>query len=485
MRRHPWLYLWTAGSGFVITLSGLLAVILRLGIPWWVLIPIGMILLVGLGMGFAKLPPESRARLSRTPHADLKGGLLLGLMVLLLAAGVVGVLEQYARTLTDSQWLVYHLHPVTQTILPYPNQSVVDYLVRPQLPHQVTTDADGFRITPHTIIPNASIPLRILALGDSFTFGLAVDDEETYSYYLELALEKQLGPSYEVTVFNSGISGIAIEDQKAIYAYLMGRGESFEVVTLGYYPGNDLEDITGMPYRREVARTDPVHPWLMAHSALLRWWRRDIYRENIPVYRAGVEELQASLPPKAELKQIYEADFADLVEQIKANGQRLVVMVINAFRDRWAGSEETQFMLDLGEKYGIEVIVPPFRGDADFLEPLDPHYSPTGNAYIADLLAQTIATAYLPEVVYESSAMKVFQQPSGELDVYRIVGEQGVFVGRLSTSDASQTVTSEDGWCASLEVGEGGLNLVLRDPAGVIIDLTPKPSPIHSTLPAR
>jgi hypothetical protein len=97
-----------------------------------------------------------------------------------------------------------------------------------------TNNADGFRNDrefgpyppPHT--------LRILSLGDSFTAGYRVGQEQTFSYLLEQWLNRNLGPA-EVMV--SEIE----EPAKALY-YLneYGLGYHPDIVLLGITLGNDI-----------------------------------------------------------------------------------------------------------------------------------------------------------------------------------------------------------------------------------------------------
>lgn len=82
---------------------------------------------------------------------------------------------------------------------------------------------------------------RILVLGDSYTFGVFVEDYETYSAVLErLFAEDGRGA---VEVLNAGYSDGWETDEH--YSWLVNRGLDFEpdVVVLGFFIGNDIVNI--------------------------------------------------------------------------------------------------------------------------------------------------------------------------------------------------------------------------------------------------
>jgi hypothetical protein len=90
----------------------------------------------------------------------------------------------------------------------------------------VNTNSKGLRGTteyPYTPTPGKE---RILVLGDSFTFGTDVSDDETYSHYLEAAL-----PNIEV--LNLGVQGYG-QDQMLLYLKEEGIKYHPNIVVLGF-----------------------------------------------------------------------------------------------------------------------------------------------------------------------------------------------------------------------------------------------------------
>jgi hypothetical protein len=112
----------------------------------------------------------------------------------------------------------------------------------------VTDNAPGeFRVRYHTNqyrMRYCDIPLdkpegtwRILGLGDSFTFGIGVEDDQTYLAFLE----KMLNQGSSVQVLNSGTGGWGTAEE---LVYLQDEGLRFEpdLILVGFYVANDPQN---------------------------------------------------------------------------------------------------------------------------------------------------------------------------------------------------------------------------------------------------
>lgn len=89
---------------------------------------------------------------------------------------------------------------------------------------------------------------RVAALGDSFTFGYGVEEEEAWPRVLEAALETAGGRKEEI--YNLGIGGYGTTQQVAWLEERLKAGLQPDAVIVGFYPGNDLSD----SLRGEAAR---------------------------------------------------------------------------------------------------------------------------------------------------------------------------------------------------------------------------------------
>ena len=101
----------------------------------------------------------------------------------------------------------------------------------------VVTNSLGLR-TPE-LTPRPAGVRRVLALGDSFTFGHAVEGAETWPAVLQELLNARGGPRYEVV--NAGVSGHGTGQQLLLYDELEARVEP-DLVVLGFSVVNDILD---------------------------------------------------------------------------------------------------------------------------------------------------------------------------------------------------------------------------------------------------
>jgi len=102
-----------------------------------------------------------------------------------------------------------------------------------------TTNSFGLRGKEITLDKPAGIK-RILILGDSYTFGLYVGDDETYPAVLENLF---LRDSEKVEVINAGYADGWSPDEH--YAWLVNKGLRFkpDLVIYGFFIGNDIDGI--------------------------------------------------------------------------------------------------------------------------------------------------------------------------------------------------------------------------------------------------
>jgi len=122
---------------------------------------------------------------------------------------------------------------------------------------------------------------RILVLGDSFTVGANVRQEEAYPQVLERLLNAEArGRRYEVV--NTAVGGWEPFQYAQYYEYY-GRRFTPDLVLVGFFVGNDaynqldrVEELPTAVLGRRVSRRAAAHPltpvrvWLLEHSHLAR-----------------------------------------------------------------------------------------------------------------------------------------------------------------------------------------------------------------------
>ncbi len=115
-------------------------------------------------------------------------------------------------------------------------------LEKPALPHDIRINAHGYR-GDDLAATKAEAGLRVLAVGDSFTYGDFVDDDETLPARLERALERQLPSACGgVEVINAGIGGSTIVTHGHMVARALALDLEPDVVLLTFSE-NDVSDL--------------------------------------------------------------------------------------------------------------------------------------------------------------------------------------------------------------------------------------------------
>lgn len=139
----------------------------------------------------------------------------------------------------------------------------------------VRTSAPGVRGPP----PDPHAPgLQVLAVGDSFTLGLQVDEEDLFTSRLSVALTGAL--ARPVQVVNAGVESTGTEAQRRLAGRLVGPVGA-DAVLLVVFVGNDLVDNHQFrPFPRPPGDYAPLSErrwhWLMRWSVLgFRWEARE------------------------------------------------------------------------------------------------------------------------------------------------------------------------------------------------------------------
>lgn len=209
----------------------------------------------------------SEAIPDRWAAAVLGVGLVLGLLVLaevLLAASGAELPDPYPprlgpRGVAEGEQALFTYDPV---LLWRQLPGVTKRLrSRTGRTHAISTNQLGLRDDPPAA-PGGVVPLRVLSLGDSNTWGDGVEGRETYSNVLEALLADVVPASVEV--FNAGVPGYSTVQSMALQAELFERF-AFQGVIL-YHLGADLQ-----PAFRPDS-TYPVRgPFRGIHDLLIRF----------------------------------------------------------------------------------------------------------------------------------------------------------------------------------------------------------------------
>ena len=220
----------------------------------------------------------------------------------------------------------------------------------------VTINSKGLR-NPEIPYEKPANTYRILALGDSWTFGFRMNEPDAYPRQLERLLQADAaarGDTRKIEVINAGVVGYST-DQEAAYLAVEGWKYQPDLVLLNYYPVNDTHNKLAS-YKKRAA-IEALHPWLLAlydlpkHLYLRQFIKgaRRTLKQKIGALRVkaaakiGVEDKGGRALVEDDWTVDYRAGhrgweavrsaFADIAAQAKAKGVPVLVVLLPDTQD--------------------------------------------------------------------------------------------------------------------------------------------------------
>lgn len=258
-----------------------------------------------------------------------------------------------------------------------PNQEILG-IFEPEHPYFVKTNNLGLRNSYDISQQKPADTFRILAIGDSFTFGPYVANNETWPARLEEFL-RQNHPDKKIEVLNAGIASYTISDE---LAYIKEKGFKLQpdMVLLEVTP-NDLSDLRQIQrgyFARPVnAETLYVHlkwairDFMYDHSYLLNWLIQ-LQQKGLIAKVTGKRSVQNDeqivndiiYGTNHDFDALYEQNFKELADFLQVKHIKLGVFVfpdsteVEKFK---AGDSDSAFKIDnfvksLAEKYNAQFI---------------------------------------------------------------------------------------------------------------------------------
>ena len=292
-----------------------------------------------------------------------------------------------------------------------PGQDIVDRQ-EPALPHRVRINAHGYR---GPEIPAGRDPgeFRVLAIGDSFTFGDFVDDEDTLPAQVEANLrQRDLAGCDSVRVLNAGVGGTTI----VTHAEMANRGLVFEPdLVLLTFSENDVTDLQhpmwfSLADNRRMKSSFPlnlVYP-VLRHTATWNFLLRvraarltpgpETQTEKSPEEMSAEEA--ADQARKVRDRERYRVAVAELRDRLAAQGIPLVfgVYPVHHALKGEPYLEQLEWAEAMGRAEGLPTV--PLLGPLVeaglpdtglFLLPHDGHPNPVGYEIAADAIGDVIA----------------------------------------------------------------------------------------------
>lgn len=270
-----------------------------------------------------------------------------------------------------------------------PNQNFIASDI-PKLPYQLITNSVGLRTDHEISIEKPSQTQRILAVGDSLTFGPYVNNYQTYPDQLENYLKQK---NYQVEVLNAGFSGYTLEDE---LGYLKEKGLALkpDIIILGIYT-NDVADYSDQErkiFARQLLKTNAEKiswlPSVFQHSALLSYAKKIIWQGQIQQIKQDNQKIVAS----ETLTQKYLSDLNAFSDLVNKNKILVIYLLLPSFKqlNNTDYMPQSLIMKRISSQHQIIDLKPVFEGFSNpidlYLLPVNGHLSVIGN----DLVAKTV-----------------------------------------------------------------------------------------------
>lgn len=281
-----------------------------------------------------------------------------------------------------------------------PGQDLIDERI-PELPYRVTTNRLGYR-GPELVAGKSPGERRILFIGDSFTFGDFVEDDETVPARVESRLATQCR---SIRTVNAGLGGSTIVAHAAITE--RARALEPDLVVLMFYE-NDVIDLrrpiwhdleanriakSRFPARLVYRATRDLALWnlaLRARAALQA-------RERSVTAPTGAEPDTSDFPA---LRDTYRRHLTALRDALEERGIPLVVTAfpshLTVYRE-WT-VDHIGWLRGITTAAGIEYVdlLEPLRSLAAapeelYLLPHDAHATPRASDFVAGILSAHLA----------------------------------------------------------------------------------------------
>lgn len=280
-----------------------------------------------------------------------------------------------------------------------PNQHILSLIVEDH-PYMVQTNNLGLRNVEETIL-DQDATFRILTIGDSYTFGPYVANDETWPARLEQMLREQY-TNRSLEVLNAGIASYTITDELAYFTEKgLALAPDLVILEVTFNDIADMRKIQRGLFKRPTAGDWKVETkwaiknFLYDHSyfvaALVKLKNARVAQNILTSQEAGDDALYESIlyGDNHEYEEAYEEAFARLVSLAREHDVPLAALFYpesgmvsqNPVDDNQ--TKMAAFVTGLGKTYNVPVLdASTFLRDADthltYLLPWNGHPSTTG-----------------------------------------------------------------------------------------------------------
>ena len=273
------------------------------------------------------------------------------------------------------------------------------------LPHHVRINSLGYRGADFPL-KKPTDELRVVLLGDSFTFGEHVNDDDTLPRRLETALGSECGG---IRVVNAGVGGTTISDQ--IYIAERSLAIDPDLTVLVFYE-NDVINLAGPRMWDELAanrarKSKPPFSVVYRYTRSTALWTLMMRMRGY--WRTGGERQDLRGMPdsnrdrdRSALRARYAEGFRELTARMAAERRPFAVTAFPSHLTVSGASsrDQIEWISALADESGVPYfeiareLQETKRATTDlYLLPLDGHASPAGYDIAARALARSIRNA--------------------------------------------------------------------------------------------
>jgi lysophospholipase L1-like esterase len=244
---------------------------------------------------------------------------------------------------------------------------------------------------------------KILALGDSVTYGYGLDDDHTYPAMLQKALDRKFPQQY--TVLNGGVNAypVSFEHQKFLYLWEKGLhpdilivGYSFNEGRLGHLVGSDDRTKSEFAHRVRVKNTLRT---IALYNLIVENWARRAYDKMTSNLVPGTNFVTLS---QEDVDIVYGRQLEDFVSDLRTRNVKPIFLLfcgydarVNNYDD--AGPFQKVFR-NFAERQGLPLLRSrqALLKDESVTTDLHPyfqdlsHMKPTGTARVGEMIADTL-----------------------------------------------------------------------------------------------
>ena len=176
----------------------------------------------------------------------------------------------------ESELLIWELLPNFQGTAQAQEGEVVEY--------EVHINSLGFRDEEFSVEKGEDV-YRIMTIGDSFTFGLAVDDGQEYPAQLEACLAERLYGPTRYEVINAGYASGFSPDSFYVFLDQIAPPYDIDFAIVGYLSVNDFLDLYDTVW---VEEENGLPQRISSNTRFLNLQGQLTFRDTLPRYRLPV-----------------------------------------------------------------------------------------------------------------------------------------------------------------------------------------------------